>query len=122
MKFSSSNHVYNWVQGGQMGYSTPWEELQGVVKNWVTQKLASPVRGIYFPKKSYSSPLPPLQKDIFPPSRYCRVVTLTVYSMYGMYGTISATVRYSTVYGTVHRKWSEMYSYTVFSVNDDLKP
>ena len=26
-----------------------------------------------------------------------------------MYGTISATVRYSVVYCTVHRKWSEMY-------------
>ena len=35
--------------------------------------------------------------------------------MYGMYDTVSATVRYSTTYGTVHRKWSEMYDNTVFS-------
>ena len=34
--------------------------------------------------------------------------------MYGMYGTVSATVRYSTVYGTVHRKWSEVRQYGIF--------
>ena len=44
-----------------------------------------------------------------------------MYGMYGRYGTVSATVRYSTVYGTVHRKWSGMYGYTFSPLQEGKK-